>query len=220
LLWLQSDADPRVVDNIATKPGTAVPIPAVSASTEVVERSSPDWPAPVVSVPDGSASDGLAPFDVSASAVATVHSVQASDSIPTRGRQLRVAAKTPKSEPSAALTKAAVPEAMASSLPSTSSPAYPPPPPDTLGAEFEMLREARKLLATNPRSALDWLEEHQRSYPDGKLEFQREILVIDALVAMDRVSEAAKRAEALQERVRGTPYETRLAKMIADVWGF
>ncbi|HEY8430972.1 MAG TPA: hypothetical protein VIL20_21485 [Sandaracinaceae bacterium] len=62
-----------------------------------------------------------------------------------------------------------------------------------LGAEMRFLGRARELLGERPGEALAILEQHRRAHPHGILREEREAFAIEALVALDRRTEAERR---------------------------
>jgi hypothetical protein len=96
------------------------------------------------------------------------------------------------SAPAASSTDLPVPSARATSAPSSSS---------ALGSRGDLVRErevldaARAALAHGqPDDAIVALQEHARRWPHGQLAEEREVVLIQALVAAGRTSEAQARA--------------------------
>jgi hypothetical protein len=78
-----------------------------------------------------------------------------------------------------------------------------------------LLERARQLLSSSPGQALAVLTDHERSFPQGTLGPEREILAVDALVRLGRRNEAERRGRALLARSPGSLYEERLARILA-----
>jgi hypothetical protein len=95
-----------------------------------------------------------------------------------------------------------------SNPPPASSP--PPPDEDTLAREVALLERARAQLDANPTATLELLDEHDVSFPMGKLRIERELLALDALERLDRAAEAVARAKRLLKTAEGTIYEARV----------
>jgi hypothetical protein len=79
--------------------------------------------------------------------------------------------------------------------------------------EIEILREAQQALGSNPARALALADEHARSHPKGQLGQEREMLRIQALVALGRKDEARALAKAFKERHPKSGYLPRLDAM-------
>ena len=77
--------------------------------------------------------------------------------------------------------------------------------------ELELIQRAQQALASNPSRGLALTDEHARTYPNGELLQEREVIAVEALSRMGRSEEAARRANALVQRFPETPYAARLA---------
>jgi hypothetical protein len=76
-----------------------------------------------------------------------------------------------------------------------------PPRDTTLAAERALLEIARAALAKNDNAAaLKSVEEHERTFPDGRLVEERELLFVQALAKLGRKDEAHARARAFRTR--------------------
>lgn len=111
--------------------------------------------------------------------------------------------------------KPPAPKARATSSTPTPSSA-PEPRTDGLAAEAALLERARAALRSGPAQALAVTEEHLARFPSGQLSLEREILAIDALMALGRSAEARARFEAIRGRVQGSPFEARLRKLLEE----
>jgi hypothetical protein len=70
-----------------------------------------------------------------------------------------------------------------------------------LARERAILDQARaRIAAGEPVRALDFVERHERRYPQGALSEEREALAVNALVSIGRYREAAQRGEAFRTR--------------------
>jgi hypothetical protein len=88
-------------------------------------------------------------------------------------------------------------------------------PAERLAREAKLLERARTLLRSSPGQALAILTDHERSFPDGALGPEREILAVDALVRLGRRNEAERRGRALIARSAGSLYEERLQRILS-----
>ncbi len=126
--------------------------------------------------------------------------------------------------PTAAPAAAPLPTATSGSVATTNTgeKALAPPPvdhvsrpeSDPLAREASMLDRARALLGSNPGAALAILDAHAAAFPAGHLSLERELLAVEALGHLQRISEARARGEALLERARGSIYEDRVRAIL------
>lgn len=84
-----------------------------------------------------------------------------------------------------------------------------------LAREAKLLERARTLLSRSPGQALAVLTDHERTFPDGALGPEREILAVDALVRLGRRDDAERRGRALTARAAGSLYEERLRRILS-----
>ena len=89
-----------------------------------------------------------------------------------------------------------------------------PPAPES---EASLLHRAREALGSTPAQTLELAAAHARLHPGGVLGQERELLVIEALVRLGRVSEANRRARQLLDRFPGTAYRRRLLVLMPDL---
>jgi hypothetical protein len=94
----------------------------------------------------------------------------------------------------------------------------PPEPPAEpgLSAEVGLLAKARAMVATDPNGALDLLNRHARSFQNGALAMEREVLVIEALARSGRAKEAQARARELLTASPGALYTARLTRVLGE----
>ncbi|HEY0133734.1 MAG TPA: hypothetical protein VGB85_06625, partial [Nannocystis sp.] len=71
--------------------------------------------------------------------------------------------------------------------------------PGAIIVELEMIGAGRKSLASNPRQALAYADQHARDYPDSQLRAQRAELRVRALCALGRRDEARAEAQRNQQ---------------------
>jgi hypothetical protein len=94
--------------------------------------------------------------------------------------------------------------------------ALPSAQPSQLLLETRLLERARGLMGTNARQALMFLDAHQREFPHGALEIERELMAVDALLKLGLRQDAQLRAAQLRARAPGSIYEQRLARLLGD----
>jgi hypothetical protein len=128
--------------------------------------------------------------------------------------------------PSAAVAIATVEPSASAAVPSASSPIAAPPsaravvPSPSASApvrsEIDLLREAQASVGSNPSHALAVCDEHARSYPNGQLGQERELIRIQALAALGRTSEAQAAADAFKARHPGSAYSQRIDEIVGQ----
>jgi hypothetical protein len=98
------------------------------------------------------------------------------------------------------------------------SPAAPAPAPVTAEtsapSELALLRDARFALRQSPARALELAEQHARSYPQGKLTQERELLAISALVALGRRTAALSRGARFEQSFPSSAYRAQVAELL------
>ncbi len=124
----------------------------------------------------------------------------------------QLAPLSPPSEQSAPLSPPS-PSTGASSKP-TLGPGPSSAPPSDFAAEFTLLRSAQDALRSNPSEALHLASEHTRRFPRGTFAQEREIIAVEALVKLDRRSEAEARAERFHKAYPGSTHRARLASLL------
>lgn len=112
-----------------------------------------------------------------------------------------VVAPAPLAPTTAPSASAAKPAVQTSAAPAPSRP------------EIEILKEAQAALASNPARALSLCDEHARSHPKGSLGQEREMVRIQALIALGRTTEARAIADAFKKRNPTSAYAQRLDAM-------
>lgn len=70
-----------------------------------------------------------------------------------------------------------------------------PAPAASVPSELEVIKEAGRVLKSDPARALQLTMDHARLYPSGALAEEREVIAIDALAHVGRSSAARARAE-------------------------
>lgn len=89
-------------------------------------------------------------------------------------------------------------------------------PTDTLAREVPLIDAGRSDLAAAPSRALASLEAHRREFPRGQLAAEREFLAVQALLQMNRMADAKKRAEELATHYPASSYAARAERLIED----
>ena len=84
-------------------------------------------------------------------------------------------------------------------------------------SELELLKQAQQLLGRDPRGALGLAERHAASFPDGSLSQEREVIVIEALLAEGRADAARARASAFTQRYPGSAHARRIAALFENL---
>lgn len=122
----------------------------------------------------------------------------------------RAATATSEPEPSRAerATRASVGS-------STDRPASPEAPSAfTVPTEIALLRDARLALKSSPARALELAESHARTYPNGKLTQERELIAISALVGLGRRTAALSRASRFEQVFPQSPYRKQIGALL------
>lgn len=81
-------------------------------------------------------------------------------------------------------------------------------------AELQLLDRARRVMASNPARALVLSEEHRRYYAHGQFAEERELLAIEALVALHKRDAAEQRARAFTRAHPNSVHAHRLALIL------
>jgi hypothetical protein len=89
-------------------------------------------------------------------------------------------------------------------------PANPPAPSETALLD----RGHQALRSQNPAAALAAADEHARAYPRGTFAQEREVIAIEALVALGRRPEAAKRAGRFRAAFPGSAHQARIDSLV------
>lgn len=80
--------------------------------------------------------------------------------------------------------------------------------------EVALLDRAHRALAGEPSRALTLAREHARSFPTSSLDEERELIVVTALVKLDRVAEARRLVEAFSARRPGSTYLPKMNVLV------
>lgn len=83
-------------------------------------------------------------------------------------------------------------------------------------SEFALVRHAQDALARDPTRALALAQEHARTFPNGELVQEREVIAVEALSKLERRAEAKARANALLSIHPRSPYVARLERAVGE----
>lgn len=124
----------------------------------------------------------------------------------------RAASPTPSSAPTAITAAAGASPDLAAGSPQGTFAAEPP----TVDSEtdIQLLHRAQDALGGAPSRALDLVSRHAARFPGSALGQEREVLAIDALVRLGRVSEARARAAAFAARFPTSAHLPRLEALV------
>jgi hypothetical protein len=122
-------------------------------------------------------------------------------------------------------TATATPTPMTTPTTPAITPAIPPAPTptasrpdaDAVRAELTQLGHIRSLVSSDPSTALAGAQEGDRTFPHGLLHQEREVVAVDALVALGRMDDASKRARSLLRVYPTGPYAEHLRAVAAGV---
>lgn len=87
---------------------------------------------------------------------------------------------------------------------------------DSLDQETSLISQARALAASAPEDALALLVHHRRTFPNGQLGAERELLTVEVLVRLEHLPEARERAAALSSRYPTSSYSARAARLLRE----
>ena len=116
----------------------------------------------------------------------------------------------PRESPRPRTTRAITPE------PAVAESAPPHPTISALEQELRLVDAARAALDRSPARALELADVHRQSFPTGTLSPERELLTIEALLALDRVEEATGRAATLHRDHPASPAAHRAHRLINE----
>lgn len=77
-------------------------------------------------------------------------------------------------------------------------------------SEAELLERARRMLGSNPSSALDLAQQHRSRFRGGVLAQEREVIAIEALRRLGRNAEADARAQAFERSFPNSAHRRKL----------
>jgi hypothetical protein len=145
-------------------------------------------------------------------------------------RSASVGAPEPSARPASAVSIARPADSASPSAPTSASAALPPRPASSVPAsspkvdgsaaideggpsEMDLLREAQAALASSPARALSLASEHERRFPKGAFGQERDMIRIQALVALGRADEARALADDFRRRHPGSAHLARLDEL-------
>jgi hypothetical protein len=79
-----------------------------------------------------------------------------------------------------------------------------------------MLQLAQRVSKSDPARALLLCSQHAAQFPNGILGQEREVIAIEALLALGRGGEAAARAEAFEAHYPGSAHARRLRALVEN----
>jgi len=82
--------------------------------------------------------------------------------------------------------------------------------------EVKMLERAQDALKSRPEEALALCNEHAKSYPNGMLAQEREVIAVEALMKTGRTAEAKARAEKFKARFPGSSHARRIDAIVGQ----
>ena len=86
-----------------------------------------------------------------------------------------------------------------------------------INEEMALLRRAHDALRAGAAAqAWSLTEEHRRQFPRGSLDQEREVIAIEALVALGRRSSAEERAARFRARYPGSSHQQRIDELLAE----
>lgn len=103
--------------------------------------------------------------------------------------------------------------------PRPAAPASPPPVDPSAErhdapSEADLLGRAQAALKTDPARAMALVHEHSRRFPNGGLAQEREVIAVEALARLGRLSEAEQRADGFKERYRGSMHQRKVGEAL------
>lgn len=85
-----------------------------------------------------------------------------------------------------------------------------------VASESELLGQAQDALAAAPARALRLCDLHQKSYPDGMLSQERDVVAIDALMRLHEPHKAAARARSFLKAHPESTYGLRIRQIVGE----
>lgn len=81
--------------------------------------------------------------------------------------------------------------------------------------EPQLIERARRALASDPRRALFFTQEHQRRFPSGTLSAERDVITLEALARSGHTGEAKRRAQSFEAKYPKSIYLPRVRALLA-----
>ena len=88
--------------------------------------------------------------------------------------------------------------------------------PVPVDSDIDLLRKANAALSSNPSRALQLASDHARLYPASAMALEREMIRIQALIALGRMSEARAAASSFRSHNPGSAYIRRLDQILPE----
>jgi hypothetical protein len=124
-----------------------------------------------------------------------------------------IASTAPAAPPARDATTALTRRKVSSKASLVASPPSTQPPASPQG-ELELLRKAQDALNRSPASALPLLAEHEATYPAGIFVQEREMLRIEAELALGHRKPALARAASFAQRFAHSTYHARIEALL------
>lgn len=173
---------------VATRPAPPV-VPQAAPRVEAAPRVAPVVPAPAAEQPAAEAETELAPLVVPPPASRR----RKSDAEPTAAEPVTTAEPEPVAAPSAPADAAS-----------------------RLRDEALLVRNAERLLGSDPARALALTEERRRRFPGGALGQEAEVVAINALLKLGRRDAAAARAKSFEASHPGSLHVRRIRALLGQ----
>lgn len=145
------------------------------------------------------------------------HGVAGDTEVSGRAQKAKPPKPTPAAKPDEPAAAAEVPAAAVEPEPTVQEPPTPRAAParadssaSDLAADLELLAEAKRTADPTPRLSL--LERHAKAHPRSTLAEERDVLIIEALCALGRTSEARTKATRFAERHPRSAFHARVQK--------
>jgi type IV secretory pathway VirB10-like protein len=117
-------------------------------------------------------------------------------------------------EPPAPPAAPELPQPPSAVEPPTPRPARATPPSVDPAAELALLERARRTVAHDPARALALTDEHRQTFRPGLFAEERELLAIEALIALGRRDAATRRTRAFERTHPNSVHAHRLAQIL------
>jgi len=108
------------------------------------------------------------------------------------------------------------PQRLAPASSAAGSPGPSAAPPSRTMSEVEILAPAKEALKQSPARALELTNEHAARFPGGVLTQEREVIAIEALVALGRGAEARQRAASFVAHFPASAHRRRIEVLLAQ----
>jgi hypothetical protein len=231
---VRANPDPRALERMSTALGVIAPIapPPVPPASGLAAASGLSLPTLGVLALVGAVGAGAAfgaataperNAPVSVRAAQAGGAPQASAEIAAVAPEASAVAEVPRA-PAPATTlrrRRSEPEPVALETPRTTEPESAPAPAASdaasrLREEALLVRNAERLLGSEPGRALALTEERRRRFPGGALDQEAEVVAIDALLRLGRRDAASARARTFEARHPGSLHARRVRALFGS----